>query len=189
MPRDTSACGEMAVRIFNECMLDCGGVNFARTMVQSDVAVDGMILNYASYFCPDEKRLEKLAGYILSQAKPDGGYSWNKKSVKSDPHTTICVLEGFLAYREAGFTKFLGDIESSEERAVGWLLSNGLFVHEDKNYQKLSYPYRYRYDLLRGLEYLALNKVPYDRQMEPALQWLEKKRRTYGVWNLENVYK
>jgi len=142
MPQDVKACREMVVRAFDECMLDNGGINFAKSMVQSDVAIDGMILNYASYFCPDERRIENLAEYTLNQTKADGGYSWDQESEFSDPHTTICVLEGFLEYRKAGFKKHSEEIRDSEVRAIEWLLSNKLFISEDKRYQKLSHPYR-----------------------------------------------
>jgi hypothetical protein len=189
MPRSVKACREMVVRAFDECMLDNGGINFAKSMIQSDVAVDGMILNYAAYFCPDEKRIDHLAEYILKQSKGDGGYSWNPESDHSDPHTTLCVLEGFSEYRKAGFIKHADYIRESEEKAIELLLSQFLLISEDQRYKKLSYPFRYRYDLLRVLEYFAQNKVPYDGRMAPALWWLEDKQADSGLWHLENIHK
>lgn len=189
LPSHNKACREMIVRAFNECMLDNGGINFAKSMVQSDVAVDGMILNYASYFCPDERRIENLVEFILDQAKTDGGYTWDQESEISDPHTTICVLEGFLEYRNAGSKKLSEEIQNSEENAIEWMLSNKLFISSDQRYQKLSYPYRYRYDILRALEYLALKHVPFDERMAPALEWLEGKKDKSGFWRLENIHK
>jgi hypothetical protein len=70
MPPGSKDCREMVLRTFDECMLKNGGLNLAKTKLPSDVAVDGMILNYAAYFCPEEKRIDDLAEYILSQAKP-----------------------------------------------------------------------------------------------------------------------
>lgn len=189
MPPRTDAPREMVVRAFDECMLDNGGINFAKTMVQSDVAVDGMILNYATYFCPDEQRIERLAEYILSQAKPDGGYSWDAESAASDPHTTICVLEGFHEYKRSGFTGHLSEVQISEKGAVEYLLSNDLFMSCDKRFLKLSFPYRYRYDVLRALEYFTNAQVPYDKRMEPAYAWLKNKQKPSGCWHLENIHK
>ena len=189
MPPGTPDCREMVVRAFDECMLESGGINYAKTIVQSDVAVDGMILNYAAYFCPDEKRVENLAGYLLSQAMPDGGYSWDVDSLTSDPHTTICVLEGFHEYKRAGFTRHLEEIRQSETRAIKYLFSNELFMFGDSRYLKLSYPYRYRYDLLRVLEYFTSEDVPFDPRMAPALSWLHAKQKPSGLWHLENVHK
>lgn len=189
MPPYSKNCREMVLRAFDECMLDNGGVNFAKTMVQSDVAVDGMILDYASYFCPEEKRVDRLAEYILTQAKPDGGYSWDASGPISDPHTTICVLEGFHAYKKAGFTCHLKNIQIAEKKAIEYLLSNGLFMSGDERYRNLSYPYRYHYSVLRALEYFVSKKVPYDNRMDRAISWLLDKRSTSGFWHLENTYK
>lgn len=188
MPGYLKDCREMVLRAFDECMLETGGINFAKTMVQSDVCVDGMILDYASYFCPDEKRIVNLVEFILSQAKPDGGYSWDNKSIESDPHTTICVLEGFLFYRKAGFTHLLDEIHNSEAKAIEYLFSKELFINSDKRFLKLSYPYRYRYDLLRVLDYFALGKCPYDARLKPALEWLKGKCKMTGCWHLENIH-
>jgi hypothetical protein len=189
MPRHVPACREMVLRAFDECMLTNGAVNFAKSKVQSDVAVDGMILNYAAYFCPDEPRVERLAEYILHQVKADGGYSWDPESNFSDPHTTICVLEGFSEYRKAGFTKHADHIHASEEKATELLLSRLLFISEDQRFKKLSYPFRYRYDILRALEYLAMVNRAFDGRMAPALWWLEDKKTDSGLWHLENVHK
>ncbi len=107
----------MVVRAFDECMLESGGVNLARTMVPSDVAVDGMILNHAAYFCPNEKRVENLAGYLLAQVKPGGDFSWDGAAQTGDPHTTICVLEGFHENKQAGFTRHQEAIRKAEIKA------------------------------------------------------------------------
>ena len=189
MPKHTHACREMILRAFDECMLLNGGINFAKSMVQSDVAVDGMILNYAAYFCSDEPRVERLAEYILHQVKADGGYSWNSESDFSDPHTTICVLEGFSEYHKSGFTKHADRIRASEEKATELLLSRLLLISEDPRFKILSYPFRYRYDLLRALEYLAMSDRSFDGRMAPAMWWLEDKKADSGLWHLENIHK
>lgn len=59
-------------------------------------------------------------------------------------------------------------------------------MDEDKRYRKLSYPFRYRYDLLRVLEYFVNAEFPYDERMAPALDWLSEKRGKDGLWPLEN---
>lgn len=188
MPGSCIPCREMIMRAFNECMLDNGGINFAKTMVQSDVCIDGMILDYASYFCPDERRIPSLTDFILSASKPDGGYSWDMQSDRSDPHTTIAVLEGFHTYHKAGFTDHRDAVLNSEKRALEYLLSNGLFMSGDKRYRMLSYPYRYRYDLLRVLEYFADADISYDQRMRPALEWLKNKQKDDNRWCLENIH-
>ncbi|MEL7602017.1 MAG: hypothetical protein AAGU77_02580 [Bacillota bacterium] len=189
MPQACAPCCEMVVRAFDECMLPNGGINFAKTMMQSDVCVDGIILAYAAYFCPDEQRIERLASHLLGAAKSDGGYSWDAAAERGDAHTTICVLEGFDAYQKAGFVHRLSDIKGAQRRALEMLFSRALFIGEDARYEKLAFPYRYRYDLLRFLDYCATADVPYDSRMEPAIRWLQSRRTADGRWLLEYAHK
>jgi hypothetical protein len=188
MPQTVKPCGDMVIRMLDECMQIDGGMNLSKHEHSGDICVDGMVLNYASYFCPDEPRLIKLATHLLSSQKPDGGFTWDVDSDKGDPHTTICVLEGLWEYC-CGLHR-VEEVETVKAKAVEFLLSNNLFIDSaDKRFLKLSYPYRYRYDLLRALEYFACSKTPYDIRMKAAFDWLLSKRRGDGRWYLENQHK
>ena len=73
---------------------------------------------------------------------------------------------------------------------MAFLLFNRLFMdNPDKRFRKLSFPYRYRYDLLRVLEYFTSQQIPYDPRIQPALDWLQAKRNKDGLWYLENQHK
>jgi len=189
-PETLKPCKDMVTRMFDECMNDDGSMNLSKYKHPSDTCVDGMILDYSSYFCKDEPRIVKLVDHLLSVQKTDGGFTWDINSEKSDPHTTICVLEGFGQYRISGSQYRLCDIETSKAKAVNFLLSNRLFVDDaDKRFRKNSYPYRYWYDLLRALEYFASQEVSFDERMQPAIDWLQSKRKKDGLWYLENQHK
>jgi hypothetical protein len=189
-PDTLKPCRDMITRMFNECMDKDGGINLSKNTYPSDIAIDGMILNYASYFYKEEPRIKKLVDYLLPVQKQDGGFTWNLNSEIGDPHTTICVLEGFGQYQISGLQHRLKEIEESKTKAVEFLLSNQLFMNDpDKRFRKLSYPYRYRYDLLRALEYFVMQKVPFDCRMKPAVGWLNGKRKQNGLWHLENRHK
>jgi len=58
--------------------------------------------------------------------------------------------------------------------------------HTGKRFRKLSYPYRYRYDLLRALECLADLRVAYYTRIQPAIDWLQVRSKKDGLWYLEN---
>lgn len=189
-PPALKPCREMVMRMFDECMLQDGGMNLSKYEHPSDTCVDGMVLHYASYFCPDEPRVIRLAGHLLAVQKADGGFSWDDGSHKGDPHTTICVLEGLGQFDGSVPNHGIPGIEAAKERAVGFLLENGLFMDSaDQRFRKLSHPYRYRYDLLRVLECLADLRTARDPRIRPALDWLQAKRRKDGLWPLENQHK
>jgi hypothetical protein len=189
VPETLAPCREMVGRMFQECLLENGGLNLSKSGLPSDVCVDGMALNYASYFCPEEPLLDRLVSFLLGEQKPDGGFTWDLVSGSGDPHTTICVLEGFAQYR-ASIGRNTDSIVAASSRAIEFLLERGLFSQNaDSRFQKLTYPYRYRYDLLRVLEFFAAANVPYDARMRPAIEWLEAKRRPGGLWYLEHQHK
>jgi len=49
----------------------------------------------------------------------------------------------------------------------------------------LSYPSRWRYDILRALDYFRSAGITYDNRMHDALDLLKKKRRPDGTWPLQ----
>jgi hypothetical protein len=179
----------MTARAFDERMTESGGINFAKSKIQCDVCVCGMFLAYAAYFCPDERRVGKLADFILACQNEDGGFGWDTQARISDPHTTICVLEGLLSVKENASACYGPDAESAAKRAAEYFLERRLLSGEDRLYRKLSYPFRYRYDLLRALEYFVKAGYPYDGRMAPALDWLAARRGGDGLWPLENRHK
>ena len=52
----------------------------------------------------------------------------------------------------------------------------------------LSYPSRWRYDILRALDYFQFAGVDYDNRMDNALEVLLKKRKKDGKWPLQTKH-
>lgn len=177
--------------MLDQCQKPNGGMNLSKIIDHpGDTCLDGMVLNYACYFCPDEPRIVKLVEHLLEVQKRDGGFTWDLHSEKGEPHTTICVLEGLGQFRASVPGHGLSRLQSAEENAMAFLLFNRLFMdNPDKRFRKLSFPYRYRYDLLRVLEYFTSQQIPYDPRIQPALDWLQAKRNKDGLWYLENQHK
>ena len=184
-------CREMVLKMLDQCQKPNGGMNLSKIIDHpGDTCLDGMVLNYACYFCPDEPRIVKLVEHLLEVQKRDGGFTWDLHSEKGEPHTTICVLEGLGQFRASVPGHGLSRLQSAEENAMAFLLFNRLFMdNPDKRFRKLSFPYRYRYDLLRVLEYFTSQQIPYDPRIQPALDWLQAKRNKDGLWYLENQHK
>ncbi len=188
IPQSHPVCRKAVLRMFGECQLNSGALNLAKHDHPGDVCVDGMILDYASYFIPEDRRLDALAAHLLSEQKTDGGFCWDPLSEAGDPHTTICVLEGLLHYDAARENPAV-DISSAAGHAVEFLLENHMFYGaSDRRFRTLAYPHRYRYDLLRALSFFAKYQMPHDARMNDALDWLAGKRTIDGRWPLEYVH-
>lgn len=106
-------------------------------------------------------------------------------------HTTISVLEGVLEYERSGYKYRLGELRRVAATAREFLLIHRLFLSDrtgeviDPKYLMLSFPGRWRYDILRALDYFQDAHIPWDERMRPALEALLGKRRRDGRWPLQ----
>lgn len=171
-----------------------GGINPSGSTRFSDVCINGMFLNYACYFSVDEKYLPPVVDFILSQLMPDGGFNCcsNRSGAKhSSLHTTLSVLEGIIEYEQNGYTYRLEELRKAKNTAVSFILLHQLFLSDHtgevihKNFLRLPYPGRWKYDILRALDYFQHAKMPWDQRMTPAIEVLLKKRNKDQTWNLQ----
>jgi len=159
-----------------------------------DVCLNGMFLNYASYFKMAEKKLQSIIDFILAQRMSDGGFNcrFNRFGAKhSSLHSTLSVLEGITEYEYNGFKHRLSELIKTKKSSVEFILGHRLFKSDktgeiiDKKMIKLSYPSRWRYDILRALDYFRYAKVNYDERMHDAIEVLVKKRTADNIWKLQ----
>jgi len=121
----------------------------------------------------------------------DGG--WNcEPSKRSSFHSTICVLEGLLEYEKAkGATTA---VKEARLRGQEYLLERRLFkslsTREviDPAWMQFSFPTRWHYDVLWGLDYLRRAGVEPDQRVAEAIDLVLKKRGSDGRWPLENPH-
>lgn len=171
-----------------------GGVNPSRSMKQSDVCVNGMFLNYAAYFQLAPEALHSIVDFLLGVHMPDGGFNCQSNrggAVHSSLHSTLSVLEGIAEYARQGYTYQLEALQTVAAAGRAFLLQHHLFRSDrtgdiiDPRFLLLSYPSRWRYDILRALDYLRLVGQPDDPRLEDALDLLQHKRRADGTWPLQ----
>jgi hypothetical protein len=171
-----------------------GGINPAVTIEYSDVCVTGMFLNVACYFGATEQALHSLVDFILSQQLDDGGFNcrFNRfGAVHSSLHSTLSVIEGINEYVRNGYTYRLEPLQQAERDSREFILRHRLFQSDhsgeviDRKMLMLSYPSRWRYDILRALDYFRAAGAGYDRRMEDAINVLVKKCRPDRTWPLQ----
>ena len=167
-----------------------GGVNPARSIPLSDVCVSGMALNYACYFGAAPALLASVVDYILAQRLADGGFNCERDRCgarHSSLHSTISVLEGMLEYGRRGYAYRAAELEQAAVAAREFILQHRLFRSDhtgaiiNPSFLRLSYPARWFYDILRGLDYFGSAGAGYDPRMQDALDVLLQKRRKDGA--------
>jgi len=171
-----------------------GGIFPFGTENKSDVCVNGMFINYAAYFGTKEDNLKSIVDFLLSEHMKDGGFNCNsnrKGAIHSSVHSTICVIEGILEYAKNGYKYRLEELQEAEDRSRTFLLQHKLFRSDrtgniiNKKMLMLSYPSRWRYDILRALDYFQFAGINYDPRMRDALDILKKKRRKDNKWPVQ----
>jgi hypothetical protein len=153
-----------------------------------------MFLNYGCYFGLQEGELRSIVDFILEQHMPDGGFNCQKNRAgarHSSMHSTISLLEGMWEYRRNGYAYRRDEVESAERAAREFLLLHQLYKSDrtgeviHKDFTRLSFPGRWRYDILRALDYFQDAGVGWDDRMGPAMGVLMDKRRADGRWPLQ----
>lgn len=172
-----------------------GGVNPARSVCKSDVCINGMFLNYATYFKSKEEDLKSVVDFILSQQLSDGGFNCqlNRKGARhSSLHSTLSVIEGILEYSIQGYTYRIQELKKAEKESREFILEHNLFKSSrsgqiiDKRMLMLSYPCRWRYDILKALDYFQFAGTEFDKRMNDAIDVLVKKQRKDKKWPVQN---
>lgn len=196
LPTSTVTKETIAI-IANENKAEDGGINPAKTIEQSDICVNGMFLNYASYFGLDIEYLKSIIDYILTQGMADGGFNCfygRYPTVHSSMHSTLSLLEGMATYIKSGYTYRVKEIKEAEMAAREFILMHQLFLSDrtgkiiNPNFLKFPYPRRWKYDLLSALDYFQYSETPWDDRMQPAIDVLLKKRNKDGTWNAYAKY-
>ena len=156
---------------------------------EPDICMVAMVGSIVCHGKTRDKRLDELIDYLLDHVQSDGGFncSWERSQVSS-VHTTLTVLEFFLDYESNGYKYRLEEMKAVALKAEAWFMerniyqqrSNGEPVH--KIVTNLPYPTRYKFDILKALEYFADKGTPYHEGMVPALELLVNKRLKSGAW-------
>ena len=171
-----------------------GGINVGATVNYSDVCINGMILNFTSYFERAEKEISHIVDYLIATQMGDGG--WNcqycrKGARHSSLHTTISTLEGLNEYFKNGYSYKRKEIPGIMARAHEFILVHRLFKSDkigkviDKRMTMLSYPCRWKYDILRVMDYFQDAGVEYDSRMQDAIDVILYKQRKDGTWPVQ----
>jgi hypothetical protein len=153
--------------------------------------INGKAVAIGSYFGQD---VSGIVGRLLSEQLGDGG--WNceaeRGSTRSSFHSTIDVLEGLLEHERAvgpspGLTAARRKGEAYLlDRRMFRRLSTGAVV--DPEWLQFSFPPRYLYDVLRGLDYLRSARVEPNERAAEAIGLVKSKRAADGRWALENPH-
>jgi hypothetical protein len=150
--------------------------------------INGRVVALGAYF---GVRSDRLVDRLLGEQLADGG--WNceaeRGSTRSSFHTTMCVLEGLLAF-EQGFGA-AAPLAAARQRGEEYLLERRLLRRQstgeliDAAWTRLAFPPLWHYDVLRALDYFQAAGTSPDARLDEALAIIEERRQDDGRWLLD----
>ena len=158
---------------------------------ETEPCINGMAVGLGAYF---GENVDTVVERLVSEQLPDGG--WNCEaghgSTRSSFHTTICVLEGLRQHEHAaGGT---GASRAARRRGEEYLLDRRLHRRKstgsevDPGWLQFSYPTRWFYDVLRGLDYFRSAGGTPDERLGEAAEVVRSRQQPDGTWLLENTH-
>ena len=162
--------------------------------VNLDVCVNGMYINYGSYFGMEVEKLKPNIDFILSQRMNDGGYNcmFNRSGARhSSLHSTLSIAEGIQEYIKQGYRYRSEELKESQRSCEEFILLHRLFLSDrtgkliNKEFLNLPFPSRWKYNILRALDYFCEAGARWDDRMLPAIDVIRTKRRKDGTWPVQ----
>ena len=154
-----------------------------------DTCVTAMLLDMAVAFgYAEDERCERMIASLLREQMDDGG--WNceryRGATHSSFHTSVSALEGLRSFEH------LPDVAAACERGREFFLEHQLYRSSTtgevvrQSFSRFSFPPRWFFDVLRGLEAFALADAPWEDRLADPVDVLERRRSTDGRWKTQN---
>ncbi len=196
LPGEDARARDSCLLFLDEGLAGDGGIDLSATQHRSETCITGFTLALLSWFGITDPRRERLLDYLLDQQLADGGWNCQRDrgASHSSLHTTINVLEGLHDYttrtaesRQAR-TDIDVDVDAAADRGREFLLAHQMFRSHrtgaviDPRMLRPTFPPRWRYDVLRGLDHLQTARAPRDDRLSDAIDLITGRRRPDGRW-------
>ncbi len=193
LPPTNAAAVRGAQRLLDAARWVDGGVSYWQSHRYAERCVNGMVLSITSWFDVADDRMDDIAALLLRAQMEDGG--WNcedhRGATHASFHTTISVLEGLTLWqRRRASSVAAAALEGGHE----FMLRHGLFRSHrtgdviDPAWLAFSFPPRWHYDVLRGLDHLQGVAASPDERAAEAVEVVRVARRDDGTWGVGRRY-
>jgi hypothetical protein len=153
--------------------------------------INGRTIETGAHYGVD---VSPLVDRILGERLTDGGWNCEAEngSVRSSFDTTIDVLDGLLEFERA--TGGSPSVREARHSGEEYLLERNLFRRKstgevvNPEYLDFAFPYYWRYDVLRALDYFRRSGAERDSRMSAAVEVVRSKRQPDGRWLLDRVH-
>lgn len=172
-----------------------GGLTAATSIDAAEACITSMYVALAHYFGHNDPRVDAAVRWLLQNQLADGG--WNCRTVRFGDrhgsfHTSISALEALAEARRVEPDR--NDVAAALARGREFFLDHRLYKSHRHGtivnpvFTRLSFPPRWHYDLLRGLDHFQATASPLDERYRDALDVLAGRLRTDGAWPVQHKH-
>lgn len=195
LPAASSSAREGVALLWNGARYFDGGLTPARSINAPEACATSMYVMLARYFRWEDPRVEDALAWLLANQLDDGG--WNCRNVRFGDrhgsfHTSISALEALAEASDRDPRQV--DVAKALRRGREFFLQHRLFKsHRDESsvdpvFTMLSFPPRWHYDVLRGLDHFQRVSAPWDDRFGDARDLLVRRRRRDGRWPVQHKH-
>jgi hypothetical protein len=156
-----------------------GGLTAAVSIDAPEACMTAMYVALAVHFGFRDQRADNAVEWLVENQLVDGG--WNCRTVRFGDHhgsfhTSILALEALAEVNRVGPPR--DEVVSALARGREFFLAHRLFKSHrtgaivDRSMTLLSFPPRWHYDILRGLDHFAATDAPWDDRFSDAIEML-----------------
>ena len=135
-----------------------------------------------------------MIAWLLAEQMNDGGWNCNRSrgAVHSSFHTTISTLEALAAFQSASGSN--SEVDDAMTRAREFFLCHHLYRSSSTgeivrpSFSKFSFPPRWYFDVLRGLEHFSEMNARWDDRLEDPVSVVRSRQGSTGRWKAQNKH-
>lgn len=195
LPRNAAAARRGVALLWDGARYFEGALTPAKTVDLPEACVTSMYVMLARCFGHDDPRVDDAVAWLLANQLDDGGWNCDTPRFGSRHgsfHTSISVLEALAELLQTGATS--PQIEEAMTRGREFFLAHRLYKSHRSDrvanpvFTLLSFPPRWHYDVLRGLDHFQALGVPWDERFSDAVEVLVDRRRRDGAWPVQHKH-
>jgi hypothetical protein len=187
---DSAAARRSVALVAENCRWEHDGQRFFDGEVEP--CINGRTVETGAYFGVD---VAPIVARLLGERLDDGGWNCEAEngSVRTSFDTTINVLDGLLRFEQVGGDR-AAEVRAARQRGEQYLLERRLFRRKSTGevaqarYLDFVFPYYWRYDILRALDYFRTTDATPDPRMAEAIDIVRSKRQPDGRWLLDGIH-
>jgi hypothetical protein len=139
-----------------------------------------------------DRRTRRMLEWLLGEQMKDGGWNCERArgATHSSLHTTLSTLEALGAWQRTSAAR--GDVEAAAAAGRRFLLEHRLYRSHrtgeviSPSFTRFSFPPRWKFDVLRALDYFRLIDAPWDDRLTDSVALLERRCGRDGRVKLQN---